>query len=151
MIRTILLLLSLTSTVIAQLPVALPLAQPQALSTASPMGGVANPFRIPILDGGDEILAPPDALWNFGTGDITISTWLYITTPVNNASVFDFRTAANADFFVLYLDTGTGKTPPHRKRRIRHNNHNGRRVHRRTVDVCVGSVQRQRLRSLRRN
>ena len=74
-------------------------------------GGLSLPqFYDVTNDGGDTLIAPANAAWNFATGSVTIEGWVYIATGVNNnASVYDFRTAANADFFVLYVDTGTGK------------------------------------------
>ncbi|MDC3375270.1 LamG domain-containing protein [bacterium] len=63
-------------------------------STQSKYGGYSAVF-----DGSSDQIRPADnAMWDFGTGDYTIETWIWINTLVNNGAIWDTGAWANNNF-----------------------------------------------------
>ena len=63
-------------------------------STQSKYGGYSSVF-----DGSsDQIRPADDAMWDFGTGDYTIETWIWINNLVNNGAIWDTGAWGNNNF-----------------------------------------------------
>jgi hypothetical protein len=63
-------------------------------STQSKYGGYSSVF-----DGSSDQIRPADnAMWDFGTGDYTIETWIWINNLVNNGAIWDTGAWGNNNF-----------------------------------------------------
>jgi len=74
-------------------------------STQSKYGGYSA-----VYDGqSDQIRPADDSMWDFGTGDYTIETWIWINSLVNNGAIYDTGAwgSNNFDLVIRYNANGT--------------------------------------------
>ena len=73
------------------------------------LAGIANNFSMNFDGTNDYIYHSPNSIFNFGTGDFTISLWFNITDFSNYPYLFDFRFVGNAPehaLSVYFYNTG---------------------------------------------